>query len=181
MFGSTVFEYASYMQAIISQFQFLLGRAVPLADLRSNNPFLGPSFAFTHNIIMTILLINMLVSLLNESYSEAKSNADESAEELEMARFISERFLELFKEGQRSNDMKLYCDQFVFGNMCHSDVEPYCLNSEIIAECSDVRLEKLDKRLASLSRRIVNIEKDEETEESDFLILTFYSAKTITE
>ena len=181
MFGSTVFEYASYIQAIISQFQFLLGRAVPLADLRSNNPFLGPSFAFTHNIIMTILLINMFVSLLNESYSEAKSNADESAEELEMARFISERFLKLFKEGQRSNDMKLYCDQFVFGNMCHSDAEPYCLNSEIIAECSDVRLEKLDKRLASLSRRIVNMETDEETEESDFLILTFYSAKTIAE
>jgi len=125
-FGHTVLEYSSYMQAVISQFEFLLGKAVPLDELRGENPFLGPSFAFLYNITMTIVLMNMLVSVLNESYTDARSFAEESAEELEMARFINERFMEMFQKDRTRNDFKLYCDESTFADMCRSDAEPFC-------------------------------------------------------
>ena len=170
-FGHTVREYSSYMDAVVSQFQFLLGKAVPLEQLRSENQVLGPLFAFTYNITMTIVLINMLVSVLNESYTDAKSQAEESAEELEMARFIGERFMEVFKNGQRGIDFKLYCDEATFVNMCRSDAEPFCLNSKSIIHCNEERLEKLDKRLAALTRRSKNIVIDYQREEDEFRVL----------
>ena len=167
-FGYTVHEYSSYMRAVISQFEFLLGKAVPLDELRSEHPFLGPTFASLYNITMTIVLMNMLVSVLNESYTDAKTHAEESAEELEMARFIGERFMETFQQGKKRNDFKLYCDESTFANMCRSDAEPFCLNSESIILCSEERLEKLDKRIAALIRRTENIETDYRQEEVEF-------------
>ena len=124
-FGHEALEYSSYVKAVISQFEFLLGRAVPIDDLRRQHPFLGPTFAFTYNITMTIVLMNMLVSVLNESYTDAKTQAEESAEDLEMATFISKRFIEMFQKGQRGNSFKLYCDESMIVNMCHSDAEPF--------------------------------------------------------
>ena len=176
-FGHSVREYSSYMDAVVSQFQFLLGKAVPLEQLRSENQFLGPLFAFTYNITMTIVLINMLVSVLNESYTDAKCQAEESAEELEMARFIGERFMEFFKSGQRGIDFKLYCDEATFVNMCRSDAEPFCLNSESIMQCNEERLEKLDKRLAALTRRTENIVIDYQREEDEFRVLLLSMVK----
>ena len=167
-FGQTVFEYSSYIQAVISQFEFLLGKAVPLHDLRRENPFLGPLFAFLFMLTMTIVLMNMLVSVLNESYTDAKTHAEKSAEELEMARFIGERFMEIFKKGQMSHDFKLYCDESTFSNMCRSEAEPFCLNSESIIKCSEERLDKLDKRLAVLTRRTERIDFDYRKEEDEF-------------
>ena len=174
-FGHTVLEYSSYMQAVISQFQFLLGKAVPLDELRSENPFLGPSFAFLYNITMTIVLINMLVSVLNESYTDAKTHAEESAEELEMARFINERFMEMFKKGIRRNDLKLYCDESTFANMCRSDAEPFCVNSESVIQCTEERMQKVDKRIAALTRRTENIDIDYREEEDKFEVLLLLS------
>ena len=151
-FGQTVLEYSGYTQAVMSQFEFLLGKAVPLHALRRENPFLGPFFVFLYQLTMTIVLMNMLVSVLNESYIDAKTHAEESAEELKMARFIGERFMEMFKKGRKPHDFKLYCDESTFSNMCRSEAEPFCLNSESIITCSEERLDKLDKRLAVLTR-----------------------------
>ena len=176
-FGHTVLEYSSYMQAVISQFQFLLGKAVPLDELRSESPFLGPSFALLYNITMTIVLINMLVSVLNESYTDAKTHAEESAEELEMARFINERFMEMFKKGIRRNDLKLYCDESTFANMCRSDAEPFCVNSESIIQCTEERMQKVDKRIAALTRRTENIDIDYREEEDKFEVLLLSMAR----
>ena len=174
-FGHTVLEYSSYVQAVISQFEFILGKAVPLDDLRRENPFLGPSFAFLYNVTMTVVLMNMIVSVLNESYTDAKTQAEESAEDLEMARFIGERFIDMFQKGQTVNNFKLYCDESTFVNMCRSEAEPFCLNSECIVQCMEDRMETLDKRVAALSRRTENIEIDDQREEDDFenLLLEF--------
>ena len=175
-FGHAALEYSSYVKAVISQFEFLLGRAVPLDDLRSENPFLGPLFAFTYNITMTIVLMNMLVSVLNESYTDAKTQAEESAEDLEMAKFIDERFFEMFQKVQKGNQFKLYCDESTFASMCRSDAEPFCLNSESIMQCTEDRMDKFDKRIAVLSRRTENIEADDRREEDDYanLLLEFF-------
>ena len=174
-FGHTVLEYSSYVKAVISQFEFILGKAVPLDDLRRENPFLGPSFAFLYNVAMTVVLMNMIVSVLNESYTDAKTQAEESGEDLEMARFIGERFMEMFQKGQTVKNFKLYCDESTFANMCRSEAEPFCLNSECIVQCTEERMETLDKRVAVLSRRTENIGIDDQREEDDFenLLLEF--------
>ena len=170
-FGRTVEEYSSYINSVMSQFEFLLGKAVPLSGLRSENPFLGPSFAFMYMLMMNVFLMNMLVSVLNESYSDAKANAEESAEELEMARFIGERFMEVFKGNKKRPEFKLYCDEATFVNMCQSEAEPFCLNSESIIKCTEERLEKVEKRLFVLSRRAEKMNTSHEQEETDFLDL----------
>ena len=152
-FGHTVLEYSSYMQAVISQFQFLLGKAVPLDDLRSEHQFLGPTFALLYNMTMTVVLMNMLISVLNESYTDAKAHAEESAEELEIARFIGERFGEVIQGNRKRLEFKLYCDEATFTNMCGSEAEPFCLNSEGIVHCTEERMESVEKRLCAFSRK----------------------------
>ena len=170
-FGHTVHVYSSFLQAVISQFEFLLGRAVPLDDLRNENRFIGPAFAFMYMLCMTIVLLNMLVSVLNESYTDAKTHAEESAEELEMARFIGERFMDIFQGRKTRAELKLFCDDTTFVNMCSSDAEPFCLNSQTIIQSTEERLEKLEKRLSVLARRSENIDNDHLKEEVEFLYI----------
>ncbi|XP_022810198.1 uncharacterized protein LOC111347198 [Stylophora pistillata] len=171
LFGGVVYHYSSYLHAVISQFEFLLGKAVPIADLRKDKPFIGPTFVLFFMLIMTIFLMNMLVSVLNASYTDARDNAEESAEELEMARFIGERFMDLFQEGKRRPELKLFCDDTTFVNMCRSDAEPFCLNSRSLLQCTEERLAKLDKRISALNRRTENIGGDDQKEEEEFLFL----------
>ena len=172
-FGSTVSNYSSYLQAVVSQFQFLLGTAVPIDDLRNDKPFIGPTFALLFMLCMTVVLMNMLVSVLNESYTDAKTNVEESADQLEMVRFIGESFMEMFQEGKSKPEFKLFCDDVTFTNMCSSDAEPFCLNSESIIQCTEQRLEKVEKRLSALSRRTEKIVTDSLKEEDGILDL-FY-------
>ncbi|KAL9954039.1 hypothetical protein ACROYT_G041527 [Oculina patagonica] len=170
-FGGIVLEYSSYGNAVVSQFEFLLGRAVPLDDLRNEKPFIGPTFAFLYALATTIFMMNMMMSVLNESYTDAKTQAEECAEELEMARFIGERFMDMFQEGRNRTEFKLFCDDTTFVNMCRSDAEPNCLNSESILQCTEERLEKVSKRLSVLTRRAESFETEHLKEETEFLDL----------
>lgn len=170
-FGRTVYVYSSFMQAIISQFEFLLGRAIPLDDLRNENRFIGPAFAFMYMLFMTIVLMNMLVSVLNESYTDAKTHVEESAEELEMARFIGERFMDVFQGRKTRTEFKLFCDDTTFVNMCSSDAEPFCLNSHAIIQNTEERLENMEKRISVLARRTENIDIGYLKEEAEFLYI----------
>ena len=172
-FGGTVSNYSSYLQAVVSQFQFLLGTALPIDDLRNDKPFIGPTFALLFMLCMTVVLMNMLVSVLNESYTDAKTNVEESADQLEMVRFIGESFMEMFQVDKRKPEFKLFCDDVTFTNMCSSDAEPFCLNSESIIQCTEQRLEKVEKRLSALSRRTEKIVTDSLKEEDGILDL-FY-------
>ena len=171
LFGGIVLEYSSYLNAVMSQFEFLLGKAVPLQALRSDKPFIGPAFAFLFCLSTTIFLMNMLVSVLNESYGDAKENAEESAEELEMARFIEERVKEMFHEGSSRTEFRLFCDETTFVNMCLSEVEPFCLNSETIIQSTELRMEKVEKRLSALTKRTESMEVDLLQEENDLMNL----------
>ena len=168
LFGNTVYFYSSYIQAVVGQLEFLLGKAFPIDDLRNENPFLGPVFAISYMLITTILFMNMIVSVLNQAYAEARTCA-ENADELEMARFIGQRLESIFGvRGRTKNEMKLFCDDSVHLNMCVSDAEPFCLNSQTISQCTDERVERLEKRLVALSRLTKNLEVDLE-EDSQFL------------
>ena len=170
-FGGVVLEYSSYLDAVMSQFEFLLGKAVPMDALRRDRPFIGPTFAFLFCISTNIFLMNMLVSVLNESYGDAKSNAEENAKELEMARFIEERLMDIFHEGSNRTEFKLFCDETIFVNMCLSEAEPFCLNSESIIQCTEERMLKAEKRLIFLTRRTEYMEADYLKEENDLIYL----------
>ena len=178
LFGGIVLEYSTYMQAVISQFEFLLGKAVPIQDLRNEKPFIGPTFAFLYMLSTTVFLMNMLVSVLNESYSDAKTDAEESAKELEMAHFIEERFVDMFQKSKKRTEFKLFCDDTTFVNMCHSDAEPFCMNSESILQCTEERMEKVEKRLNVLARRTDNFESDHLREEAEFQDLVYLLANS---
>ena len=171
LFGGIVIEYSSYLNAVMSQFEFLLGKAVPLQALRSDKPFIGPTFVFLFCLSTTIFLMNMLVSILNESYGDAKANAEESAEELEMARFIEERAKEMFHEGNSRTEFRLFCDETTFVNMCLSEVEPFCLNSEAIIRSTELRMENVEKRLFAITKRTESMKGDLLQEENDFMDL----------
>ena len=171
LFGGIVLEYSSYLNAVMSQFEFLLGKAVPLQALQSDKPFIGPTFVFLFCLSTTIFLMNMLVSILNESYGDAKANAEESAEELEMARFIEERAKEMFHEGNSRTEFRLFCDETTFVNMCLSEVEPFCLNSEAIIRSTELRMENVEKRLFAITKRTESMKGDLLQEENDFMDL----------
>ena len=115
--------------------------------------------------------MNMLVSVLNESYSDAKTNAEENAKELEMARFIEERLMDIFHEGSNRTEFKLFCDETIFANMCLSEAEPFCLNSECIIQGTEERMLKVENRLIALTRRTEYIEADYLKEENDLIDL----------
>ena len=99
--------------------------------------------------------MNILISILNESYGDAKSNAEENAKELEMARFIEERLMDIFHEGSNRTEFKLFCDETIFFNMSLSETEPFYLNSECITRCTEERMLKVEQfeRLIVLTRR----------------------------
>ena len=66
LFGGVVLHYSNYLHAVLIQLQFLLGKVVPIAQLREDKRFIGPTFVLSFMIMMTIVLMNMLVSVLNE-------------------------------------------------------------------------------------------------------------------
>lgn len=172
LFGPSTHIYSSYLRATVSQFEFLLGKAVPLEELRTVNRILGPAFAFLYMLMMTILLMNMLISMLNESYSDAKTNVEESAEDLEIAHYFEERLGELFGSGNRERQLKkLFCDEATFVNMCRSEAEPNCLNSNGILQCTRERMAKIDQRIGKLIQLSQKGEEDHYEEDIEFLNL----------
>ena len=76
--------------------------------------------------------------------------------------------MNLFQEGKRGPELKLFCDETTFVNMCRSDAEPFCLNSQSLLNCTEERLGKLDKRISAVMRRTENIDGDELEEEEEF-------------
>ena len=172
LFGRTVYSYSSYMQAVVSQFEFILGKAVPIDDLRNENHFIGPTFASLFMLTTTILFMNMIVSVLNEAYAEAKTRVEESAAEFEMARFVGERVDNIFGlRGKTQIEIKLFCDDSTNLNMCISDAEPFCLNSKSISQCTEERVERLEKRMFALTQLTKSIEVDFSVEETEFINL----------
>ena len=70
-FGGVVLEYSSYLNAVMSQYEFLLGKTVPMDALRMDKPFIDLTFSFLFCISTNIFLMNILISFLNESYGDA--------------------------------------------------------------------------------------------------------------
>lgn len=95
--------------------------------------------------------MNLIVSMLNDSYSDAKINVEESAEDLELAHYFQERLAGLIGSGNGEHHLKkLFCDEATFVNMCRSEAEPNCLNSNGILQSTRERMAKIDERIGKL-------------------------------
>jgi len=172
LFGPSTLYYSTYLRATVSQFEFLLGKAVPLEELRAVNRIIGPGFAFLYMLMMSILLMNLVVSMLNDSYSDAKTNVEESAEDLEIAHYFEERLAGLLGTGNGEHHLKkLFCDEATFVNMCRSEAEPNCLNSSGILHSTRERMAKIDQRIANLIQLSQKGEEDHYEEDIEFLNL----------
>ena len=88
-----------------------------------------------------------------------------------MARFIEQSLTNIFHEESNRTEFKLFCDETTFSNMCLSEAEPFCLNSESIIQCTEERMLNVEKRLFLLSRRTENFLKDHLKEENYFMEL----------
>ena len=79
--------------------------------------------------------------------------------------------MDIFHEGSNRTEFKLFCDETTFANMCLSEAEPFCLNSESIIQCTEERMLKVEKRLTVLTRRTEYMEADYLKEENDLIDL----------
>ena len=77
----------------------------------------------------------------------------------------------MFHEGSSRTEFRLFCDETTFVNMCLSEVEPFCLNSETIIQSTELRMENVEKRLSALTKRTESMEVDLLQEENDFMNL----------
>lgn len=172
LFGRTLQIYSSYTNAFTSQIEFLLGKAFPLEEIRVENRIIGPAFTALYMLTVLIFLVNMIVSILDESYTYAKTNIEDSGEDLEMAHFIGERVSEIFgREKRGTNLKKLFCDEALVVNMCRSDAEPFCQNSDVILQCTDERSGRIDKQLVMLLKLTRSQEEDSIGEDAELLKL----------
>lgn len=172
IFGGSMYVYSSYLRATVGQFEFLLGKAVPVEGLRAENRIIGPIFALFYVLTLTIFLMNMFISMLNDAYSGAKTNVEDSAEDLELSHHLEERLLELM--GQRRDGRyltKLFCDEAMFVNMFSSEAEPFCKNTERILQCTYERLIKVDQRIAKLIRMTETEENGQLEEDRELITL----------
>ena len=107
-FGTNIYMFSSFIDAISSQFLMLLGKNIPVNELISTNPILGRFFFFSFVASTTIIIVNTFIATINEHY--ASSNSDKGGEDLELAQFITDRIsYTLF--GQKSNRNQPWAEQ----------------------------------------------------------------------
>ncbi|XP_022798740.1 uncharacterized protein LOC111336840 isoform X1 [Stylophora pistillata] len=101
-FGTNMYMFSSFIEAISSQFLMLLGKNIPANELITTNPILGRFFFFTFVASTTIVIVNTFIATINEHY--ATSNSDKGVEDLELAEFITDRIIDtLFRQKSNRN------------------------------------------------------------------------------
>ena len=172
IFGHSVQMYSTFPRAVVNQFEFLLGKAVPLESLERENRVLGPFFSFTYMGTMTFLLINFFIVIINDSYEEVREDVENRAECVEMANFMNDQVMRkfLFQRPKRSVlSQKLFCDDPGFGetSMCFFEAEPSCINAENVLEASLERLTRVEGKVRKLDKLIRFSEEDVTDDDSE--------------
>ena len=106
--------FVSVPRGIVSQLQFLLGKAVPLADLQPQSTILATLYASTYMLTVTVVFVNMFIVILNESFEDVKEREDEIAKEKEMAEFINTHVFLAIRDAfhKRKTEIRFFVDEF---------------------------------------------------------------------
>ena len=139
-FGALVESYSSFVRVCVSQFEFLLGKAVPNFQMAKVDPLLAFFFSSLYICSMTLFFLNVFIVILNCALEEVKDHLDTVTEELDLADF-----------------MTLYLFQGVFnifGRKKRKKQRLYCKNLTFEDECAYVEncLVEIDRRISMLAQ-----------------------------
>jgi len=88
-FGSSIIEYSSLIQTIISLLQMLIGGKSSYYQLKvASESSLGPLFLFVYLVTAIALLINVFITILDESYTAARENSIQDADDLDYVELV---------------------------------------------------------------------------------------------
>ncbi|XP_068672930.1 polycystin-1-like protein 2 [Montipora foliosa] len=104
MLGTSIYDYSSFSNALISELLLSLGEDMGLTNLLRVNRVLGPLFGFSFVLLNAFIFVNFFVAILNDSHAEVKHNTDKQSKEFEMADFILDRLKEFVGFGKTQHD-----------------------------------------------------------------------------
>ena len=138
-FGALVESYSSFLRVCVSQFEFLLGKAVPNFQMAKVDPLLAFLFSSLYICSMTLFFLNVFIVILNCALEEVKDHLDAVTDELDLADFMT---LYLFQS--ISN---------IFGRKKRKKQRLYCENLTFEDECAHVEncLAEIDRRISILA------------------------------
>ena len=120
-FGALVESYSSFLRVCVSQFEFLLGQAVPNFQMAKVDPLLAFLFSSFYICSMTVFFLNLFIVILNYALWEVKDNLDAVTEELDLANFmtlyLTQGISNMFGRRKGKNS-RLYCESISFEDDC---------------------------------------------------------------
>ena len=144
-FGTLVESYSSFLRVCVSQFEFLLGKAVPNFQMAKVDPLLAFLFSSFYICSMTVFFLNLFIVILNYALGEVKDNLDVVTDELDLANFMT-----LYLTQGISN---------IFGRKKGKNSKLFCENISFEEECAYV-----ENRLDEITRRMTIMAGDTSTE-----------------
>ena len=120
-FGALVESYSSFLRVCVSQFEFLLGQAVPNFQMAKVDPLLAFLFSSFYIWSMTVFFLNLFIAILNYALGEVKDNLDAVTEDLDLANFMTLYLIQgisnIFVK-KKVKTSKLYCENISFEDDC---------------------------------------------------------------
>ena len=141
-FGALVESYSSFLRVCVSQFEFLLGQAVPNFQMAKVDPLLAFLFSSFYIWSMTVFFLNLFIAILNHALGEVKDNLDAVTEELDLANFMTLYLIQgisnIFVK-KKVKTSKLYCENISFEDDCaylENRLDEITRRMSIMAECT---------------------------------------------
>ena len=120
-FGALVESYSSFLRVCVSQFEFLLGKAVPNFQMAKVDPLLAFLFSSLYICSMTLFFLNVFIVILNCALEEVKDHLDSVTDELDLADFmtlyLTQSISNIFGRKKRKKQ-RLYCENVTFEDEC---------------------------------------------------------------
>ena len=120
-FGALVESYSSFLRVCVSQFEFLLGKAVPNFQMSKVDPLLAFLFSALYICSMTILFLNVFIVVLNSAMEEVNDNLDVMTVQLDLADFMARYFTQRISNicgRKKRKTRRLYCENMTFEDEC---------------------------------------------------------------
>ena len=141
-FGDLVESYSSFLRVCVSQFEFLLGQAVPNFQMAKVDPLLAFLFSSFYIWSMTVFFLNLFIAILNYALGEVKDNLDAVTEELDLVNFMTLYLIQgisnIFVK-KKVKTSKLYCENISFEDDCaylENRLDEITRRMSIMAECT---------------------------------------------
>ena len=132
-------RYSSILHLYVSQFEFVLGKAVPKMDMKQVNPPLAFLYSILYISFMTVIIVNLFITILNSSLKAIKNNQESVSDKLDLADFIVGYFTHGFVN--------------IFRRRQHQQPPLYCENITVKDDCAYVEnsLDKINARILTLA------------------------------